>query len=97
MTLTREATPYPHWCYTHPTSGDSLRQVPERGGLVTGWHSGGREWLHLDEARFADPSPWCASSPGVAPGAPFSAAMAASPARRGESRQLLCRYRATTD
>ncbi len=83
MTLTREATPYPHWRYTHPTSGDSLRLVPERGGLVTGWHSGGREWLYHDEARLADPAPWCASNPGVAPGAPFSAAMAASPSRRG--------------
>jgi galactose mutarotase-like enzyme len=30
--------------------------VPERGGLVTGWRSGGREWLYLDEARFADPA-----------------------------------------
>jgi galactose mutarotase-like enzyme len=56
MTLTRESTPYPHWLFTHPTCGDSLRLVPERGGLVTGWRSGGREWLYLDEARFADPT-----------------------------------------
>jgi galactose mutarotase-like enzyme len=56
MTLTREATPYPHWLFTHPGCGDSLRLVPERGGLVTGWLSGGREWLYLDEARFADPA-----------------------------------------
>lgn len=56
MTLTREDTPYPHWLFTHPTCGDSLRLVPERGGLVTGWRSGGREWLYLDEDRFADPT-----------------------------------------
>jgi galactose mutarotase-like enzyme len=56
MTLTREDTPYPHWRFTHPSCGDSLRLVPERGGLITGWTSGGREWLYLDEARFADPA-----------------------------------------
>lgn len=56
MTLTRVSTPYAHWLFTHPACGDSLRLVPERGGLVTGWRSGGREWLYLDEARFADPA-----------------------------------------
>lgn len=56
MTLTREAIPYPHWLFTHPACGDALRVVPERGGLVTGWRSGGREWLYLDETRFADPT-----------------------------------------
>lgn len=56
MTLTRQEAPYPHWLYTHPGSGDALRLVPERGGLVTGWRSGGRDWLYLDEARFADPA-----------------------------------------
>lgn len=56
MTLTHAAAPYPHWLYTHPSCGDALRLVPERGGLVTGWRSGGREWLYLDEARFADPA-----------------------------------------
>ncbi|MFM9073713.1 MAG: galactose mutarotase [Cyanobium sp.] len=56
MTLIQEDSPYPHWCFTHPTCGDALRLVPERGGLVTGWQSGGREWLYLDEARLADPA-----------------------------------------
>ncbi|MEB3323759.1 MAG: galactose mutarotase [Cyanobacteriota bacterium] len=56
MSLIRAEEPYPHWLYTHPTCGDALRLVPERGGLVTGWRSGGREWLYLDEARFADPT-----------------------------------------
>jgi galactose mutarotase-like enzyme len=56
MSLIRAEEPYPHWLFTHPTCGDALRLVPERGGLVTGWRSGGREWLYLDEARFADPA-----------------------------------------
>jgi galactose mutarotase-like enzyme len=56
MSLIHTAAPYPHWLFTHPTCGDALRLVPERGGLVTGWRSGGREWLYLDEARFADPA-----------------------------------------
>lgn len=56
MTLIHEVSPYSHWLYTHPTHGDSLRVVPERGGLVTSWRSGDREWLYLDEARFADPT-----------------------------------------
>jgi galactose mutarotase-like enzyme len=56
MTLSRETEPYAHWLFTHPTCGDALRVVPERGGLVTGWQSGGREWLYLDGTRFADPA-----------------------------------------
>lgn len=56
MSLTRATEPYAHWLFTHPTCGDALRVVPERGGLVTGWQSGGREWLYLDGARFADPA-----------------------------------------
>jgi galactose mutarotase-like enzyme len=30
--------------------------VPERGGLLTGWQSGGRELLYFDAERFADPA-----------------------------------------
>lgn len=56
MTLTREATPYSHWLFTHPAGGDALRVVPERGGLVTGWRAGGRERLYMDAERFADPA-----------------------------------------
>lgn len=56
MTLTRAEAPYAHWLYTHPGCGDLIRLVPERGGLLTGWQSAGREWLYLDEARFADPA-----------------------------------------
>lgn len=56
MPLTQQTEPYPHWAYTHPVTGDQLRLVPERGGLVTGWSSGGRERLYFDAARFADPA-----------------------------------------
>ncbi|CAK6687529.1 galactose mutarotase [Synechococcus sp. CBW1107] len=52
--------PYPHWLLTDPISGDALRLVPERGGLLTGWlcHGpwGGREILYFDAERFADPA-----------------------------------------
>jgi galactose mutarotase-like enzyme len=48
--------PWPHWVWMDPRSGDELRLVPERGGLVSGWRCGGREILYLDAARFADPA-----------------------------------------
>lgn len=44
------------WLYRHPRTGDELRLVPERGGLVSGWRCGGQEILYFDAARFADPS-----------------------------------------
>ena len=53
--LLRKESPYPHWQYLHPVSGDRLRIVPERGGLVTDWCCNGRELLYLDQERFADP------------------------------------------
>lgn len=56
MTLQQLDTPYPHWRFDDPLSGDLLRLVPERGGLLTGWRCGGREILYLDAGRFADPS-----------------------------------------
>ena len=46
--------PYPHQLF-EDGRGDLLRIVPERGGLVTGWRSGGREILYFDAVRFADP------------------------------------------
>lgn len=56
MTLRQQSLPYPHWEYVHPDSGDRLRLVPERGGIVTEWRCGERELLYFDQARFADPS-----------------------------------------
>ena len=55
MTLTRVKTPFPHWQFSAAT-GDQLRVVPERGGLVVGWRCGGEERLYFDAERFADPS-----------------------------------------
>jgi galactose mutarotase-like enzyme len=55
QSLQQRSEPYPHWSFTTAT-GDELRIVPERGGLVTGWRSGGEEWLYFDAERFADPT-----------------------------------------
>ena len=41
------SAPYAHRDFVHPSSGDRLRIIPERGGLVSGWSCGGREILHL--------------------------------------------------
>jgi D-hexose-6-phosphate mutarotase len=56
MTLVQHADPYPHWLFTDPATGDRLRLVPERGGLITGWECGGHERLYFDQQRFADPA-----------------------------------------
>ena len=56
MTLTQQSAPYAHWEFVHPTSGDRLRIVPERGGLVTEWCCDGREVLYFDQERYADPA-----------------------------------------
>ena len=55
MGLQAAEGPYPHHCFT-AANGDQLRVVPERGGLVTGWVSGGKERLYFDAERFADPA-----------------------------------------
>ena len=55
MTLTQQTGPYAHWEYIHPESGDRLRIVPERGGIVTEWRCGEREVLYFDQERYADP------------------------------------------
>jgi len=55
MTLTQQTGPYAHWEYIHPESGDRLRIVPERGGIVTEWRCGDREVLYFDQERYADP------------------------------------------
>ena len=54
MTLTQKSAPYAHWDFVHPSSGDRLRIIPERGGLVSGWVCGGREILYFDQDRYAD-------------------------------------------
>ena len=51
MPLQQLNDPWPHWIFEDPASGDHLRLVPERGGLLTGWRCGGHEILYLDAAR----------------------------------------------
>lgn len=56
MPLIQRDAPYPHWEFSDPDSGDLLRLVPERGGLISGWRCGDREVVYLDLQRFLDPS-----------------------------------------
>ena len=56
MTLTQQTTPYAHWEFIHPDSGDRLRIIPERGGIVSEWKCGDREVLYFDQERYADPA-----------------------------------------
>lgn len=56
MPLIQRATPYPHWEFRDASSGDLLRLVPERGGLISGWRCGDQEVVYLDLERFLDPA-----------------------------------------
>ncbi len=56
MPLIQRDTPYPHWEFSDPASGDLLRLVPERGGLISGWRCGDHEVVYLDLERFRDPA-----------------------------------------
>ena len=56
MALTQQSSPYEHWEFVHPETGDRLRVIPERGGLVSAWICGGQDRLYFDEERFGDPS-----------------------------------------
>ena len=55
MPLIQQTSPYPHWEFSDPASGDLLRVVPERGGLISGWRCAGQEVVYLDLERFLDP------------------------------------------
>ncbi len=56
LTLLQKYSPYHHWEYMDLETGDCLRIVPERGGLITSWICNRREILYFDEARFLDSS-----------------------------------------
>ena len=56
MPLIQRDAPYPHWEFSDPSTGDLLRLVPERGGLISGWRCGGHELVYLDLERFLDPA-----------------------------------------
>tara|TARA_Y100001968_G_scaffold226919_1_gene209663 strand:+ start:6306 stop:7160 length:855 start_codon:yes stop_codon:yes gene_type:complete len=51
-TLVHKNIPYSHWEYLDCESGDRLRVVPERGGLITEWLCSGKEILYFDLDRF---------------------------------------------
>ena len=50
--LEKKDKPYKHWEYLDTHTGDRLRIVPERGGLITQWRCNGREVLYFDLERF---------------------------------------------
>ncbi len=54
LLISQKEFPYHHWECLREDSGDCLRIVPERGGLITSWKCNGREVLYLDQLRFAD-------------------------------------------
>ena len=56
MTLTQQSAPYAHWEFVHATSGDRLRIIPDRGGIVSEWRCGERDVLYFDKERYADPT-----------------------------------------
>jgi len=56
MALIEKTSPYPHLEFSDPASGDLLRVVPERGGLISGWRCSGHEVVYLDLERFQDPA-----------------------------------------
>ena len=75
MSLTQQDFPYAHWELLNAYTGDRLRIVPERGGLITEWRSNGREILYFDQERFVQKNksvrggipilfPICGSLPG---------------------------------
>ena len=50
----KKTNPYPHWVYSNLEFDSLIRIVPERGGLITGWLSEGKELLYFDLERFLD-------------------------------------------
>ena len=48
----KKQKPYEHWEYIDYKTGDRLRIVPERGGLITEWQCNGKEILYFDLDRF---------------------------------------------
>ena len=50
--FSKKQVPYAHWEVIHVDTGDRLRIVPERGGLITEWCCKGREILYFDLERF---------------------------------------------
>ena len=56
MKLLYKEVPYLHYEFIQKVTGDRLRIVPERGGLITEWLCNGIERLYFDRERFKDPT-----------------------------------------
>ncbi len=54
ISFLQKTSPYPHWEYSNTVIDSLIRVVPERGGLITEWRSGGKELLYFDLERFMD-------------------------------------------
>ncbi len=52
ISFVQKSFPYSHWEFGDIKTGDKLRLVPDRGGLITEWYSNGREVLYFDLDRF---------------------------------------------
>ncbi len=55
-TLLKKDFPYKHWEYFNHQTGNRLRIVPERGGLITEWLCNGHDVLYFDLERFQQES-----------------------------------------
>lgn len=53
--FSQKKEPYSHWEIIQVDTGNRLRVVPERGGLITEWFCDGREILYFDLERFNQP------------------------------------------
>ena len=49
LNVIEQKLPYKHYEVLDLSSGDTLKIVPERGGLITGWKCNGREIIYLDQ------------------------------------------------
>ena len=54
VSFVKKINPYPHWECSNTSCDSLIRVVPERGGLITGWRSEGKELLYFDLERFLD-------------------------------------------
>tara|TARA_Y100001968_G_scaffold29455_1_gene22780 strand:- start:406 stop:1263 length:858 start_codon:yes stop_codon:yes gene_type:complete len=54
VSFVKKNSPYSHWEYADTEFDSFIRIVPERGGLITEWHSKGKDLLYFDLDRFLD-------------------------------------------
>ena len=52
LNVIEKKLPYKHYEVLDLSSGDTLKIVPERGGLITSWTCQGQEILYFDQKRF---------------------------------------------